>query len=165
MKMYIPEVGDDLILTEDWSFQLVLERRNMGLLAMTFPDYDYSNYSFYDWVAEEIWPESEGQIMMSNKLKKERRDVDTVDLWNNKQKQEDLKYFYKDNKKFLVLGHEMPNFTLPKGTELKLARIYIKSKGNKYSSLSFWAKLPNVKKKVRFFAPLKDVNNIEYEKK
>ena len=96
MKMYIPEVGDDFILTEDWSFQLVLERRNMGLLAMTFPDYDYTSYSFYDWVVEEIWPESEGQVMMSNKFKKERREINTVDLWNNKQKQEDLKYFYKD---------------------------------------------------------------------
>ena len=54
--------------------------------------------------------------------------------------------------------------TLPKGTTLKVDRIYIRKgdteKAN-YSSLSFWAKVPDHKKKMRFWAKLVDVNRLE----
>jgi len=34
MKFYIPKIGDQIILTEDWKFNLVGERRNVDLAAL-----------------------------------------------------------------------------------------------------------------------------------
>jgi hypothetical protein len=34
MKFYVPEIGDDIVLTEDWKFTLFPERRNEDLGAL-----------------------------------------------------------------------------------------------------------------------------------
>lgn len=62
-------------------------------------------------------------------------------------------------------GQKFGRVSLPEDTVLKVDRIYIRKGREHYDSLSFYiASSPALKnkKKVRFFAKLADVNNIEY---
>ena len=52
---------------------------------------------------------------------------------------------------------------LPAKTVLTVNRIYIRQGAEDYSSITFWAKIPGMKKKIRFWAKLSDVNNIHYK--
>lgn len=52
--------------------------------------------------------------------------------------------------------------TLPKGTILKVDRVYIRKSNEDYSYVSFYCKQPTYSKFFRFFASLKDVNKIEF---
>ena len=36
MKLYIPEIGDSLLLSKDWTFDLYHEYRNVGLKFSNF---------------------------------------------------------------------------------------------------------------------------------
>lgn len=54
------------------------------------------------------------------------------------------------------------SITLPKETVLTIDRIYIRKGQKTFSSVSFFCKLPNVKKRMRFWAKLEDVNKIVY---
>ena len=62
-------------------------------------------------------------------------------------------------------GQQFGRVTLPANTILQVDRIYIRKGAPDYDSLSFFISssdiLPN-KKKIRFFAKLVDINNIEY---
>ena len=54
--------------------------------------------------------------------------------------------------------------TLPKGTVLTVARVYIRNgSAGAYNSLTFNAVRPGEKKSYRFWAKLDDVNTIEVE--
>lgn len=58
--------------------------------------------------------------------------------------------------------------TLPKGTQLKIDRIYIRKGQDEYSSITFYIedcpdKTFKPKKKIRFWVKLSDVNNIIFE--
>ena len=107
MKMYIPEIGDKLELTKDWTFQLYHEHRNVKLLEHfgITPKLSYGT------------------------------DLDKDEV------------------------------TLPKGTVLKVDRIYIRKGGSPFSSVSFWAEgiKGHDKRGARFWAKLNDCNNIEFK--
>ena len=74
-------------------------------------------------------------------------------------------YVYKDGWNCQPEGSSTP-MTLPKGTILKVDRIYIckaswGGDAKKFSSVTFYATIPNTKgRKPRFWAKLRDVNNI-----
>lgn len=61
--------------------------------------------------------------------------------------------------------------TLPKGTQLKFSRIYIRQGQDDYNSVTFYINdIPSGsikeklgKKKARFWAKLEDINTIEYD--
>ena len=120
MKLYIPELGDVLVLSEDWHFTLHGERRNESL--------------FCHFGIERV--EQSNPVWRYN-------------------------------------SREFPTSVvkLPKGTELKVDRIYIKQNQEEFNSITFVAQnLPKVRSGkrtgiVRFWAKLKDVNNIEFDLK
>lgn len=109
MKLYVPDIGDRLKLTEDWSFELYYEYRNETMFASLGKEYNRS-----DWYSG--------------------RDKKPIDV------------------------------KLPKGAILKVDRIYIR-KGSgyeNYSSITFRFECDGYKK-ARFWAKLKDCNNIQFE--
>ncbi len=110
MKMYIPEIGDRIVLTQDWSLTLYDEYRNT-------------------------------ELMKSKGLKPSNR-------WT------------RDPKSYPV--------TIQKGVELKIDRVYIRKNtwgqdAGKFSSITFIIPNSPKNKSVRFWAKLKDVNNIEFK--
>lgn len=104
MKLYVPEIGDQICLTNDWTFDLYEEYRNESLFKKMDP---------------------------------------TVKC----------RYGYTENKKPV---------TIPKGTLLKIDRIYIRKGISEYSSLTFYVGSGEWKG-ARFWAKLSDVNNIEFD--
>lgn len=114
MRLYIPDIGDSIVLTEDWSFPLHDERRNDPLLAIVEPDF------------------------------KERR------FANWRLRNFDASY----------------SCVLPAGTQLIIARVYIRNGASEYSSITFRVgECPNkALRKKRFWAKLSDVNRINCEK-
>lgn len=109
MKLYVPSIGDAIILTKDWEFTLHDEYRNKSLWDTLFPG-----------------------------------------VWGNN---------------WYSSGKGPKQTVLPAGTVLTVDRIYIKKGLREYNSLTFMVKkAPFVKKgKVRFWAKLGDVNNIEFD--
>lgn len=158
MKIFIPEIGTELILTKEWSFKLILEHRNNKLISRFYPEY-YNYYSYYNYKIG-------CNILQTKKL--HNLLCDFYDLNNhlpNEQYQIGKKNIFDENRDQYIKEDDLEPVVLPIGTILKVDRIYIrKGKGmSDYSSLSFYATYPGEKKKIRFFAKLNDVNTIEFE--
>jgi hypothetical protein len=156
MNLYIPEIGDQIVLTEDWSFALHPERRNTDLAAY------YGYYFKYDnpddlWIDEAVLPKMREpdyydkiQYPDPNKYSSRLFGFDrSSDMLNADRKKaeancpEFIKY-WEDHKEWNTqarkVGLTYIKVTLPLGTILGVDRIYIR-KGNKdYSSVTFFAK-------------------------
>lgn len=103
MKLYIPEIGDQFVLSSDWNFTLYCEYRNESLMKKNGWEFKWGN----------------------------------------------------------TAGDKKP-LVMPKGTALKVDRIYIRKGNSDYSSLTFFIGSGDWKG-CRFWAKLSDVNNIEFD--
>ena len=105
MNLFVPELGTELELTQDWTFTLYAEHRNESLWKIAgkpMPGYGYGNR------------------------------LQSIPM------------------------------TLPAGTVMKVARIYVRNGQGAYSSLTFSLKSMNGKKASgRFWAKLADVNQLD----
>ena len=143
MKLYIPEIGDEFTLEKDWTFTLYTEYRNASLLPIYTPIkfvISHIDILWHFYLATVAIPSSSHAYNFG----KYREWLDSP-----------LSTPYKSTK-----------VTLLKGTILKVDRIYIRKRREDFSSLTFYIKeSPNVelkgKKRLRFWAKLSDVNNIE----
>ena len=137
MRFNIPDVGFKMTLTSDWTFDLIREYRNTSLWDLLVNAVDEeAAVKAYD---ERMW---EFNAKVEEAIE---QGITVIQI-------EEVK---------------MPfvSVTLPVGTELSVDRIYIRKGASDYSSVTFNVlSIPNVKKKgrVRFFARLDDVNNLEY---
>ena len=86
MRLYIPEIGDEIELEKDWDFTLVNEFRNDALLEKFHPEKIKERRSSFDWKS---------------------------------------------------YGKPVGTITLPKGTILKIDRIYVRKGASDYSSITF----------------------------
>lgn len=171
MQLYIPELGDMIRLTEDWSFNLYRESRNDSL-----------------WQAEkcsqrEITPDQTRVLELEKLIKgiTSRLTYETVknsySYYNQRvqvyasQEDKDNHHPFQQELYALQRRDSWAPVTLLKGTVLKIDRIYIRKGAEEYSSITFyvWSKPGPVaanasKKKSRFWAKLADCNNINFEK-
>lgn len=154
MNFNIPDVGFKFTLTEEWTFQLMKEQRNLSLWDLMIDSETNERLEKEHAVAEEIESNREEEFLANawaeyDKLTPEEQRR-KKSIW--------------DDYEFKVNEIRSP-VTLPVGTELTIDRIYIRKGMNDFSSLTFNINhLPNLKKKgrLRFFASLEDVNNINY---
>lgn len=149
MKLYVPEIGDEIVLTKDWTFDLHAEDRNKTLATVHGYTLHYDN---------------------SESLEKWEK-------WKLNKNLPYPKYNALENH-FWIKGNSKPvhsiSVTLPVGTVLKVDRIYVRKGLSDFSSLTFttksfgsvdsisWNDKP-VKRGVRFWVRLSDCNNIEFE--
>jgi hypothetical protein len=146
-RFYIPELGDEIVLSKDWKFRLFSESRNSGLFdrlgIVTVRESLYGPLS-------KIAVEHERILSLGYKF--------DTELVNN---------YWGDGQAYCnTYYHEV---ILPKGTILKVDRIYIRKGQDDYSSLTFFITgsphpMLSDKKgpKRRFWAKLADVNDIEF---
>lgn len=172
MTLYVPEIGDNLLLTRNWQFKLHPERRNSSI-------YTTMGLTPFSW-----WKPIEGKFDRYN-----RQEQEHIEGWidTNQFVQPDYKTYngnwgtyHKDYdawsevaKKNMIINDIIVNF--PAGTLLKVDRIYIRKGAKDYSSVTFHAKNIEIvngefviskKKKpksFRFWAKLHDCNNINFE--
>lgn len=171
MKLYVPEIGDMIRLTEDWSFTLYRESRNDSL-----------------WREENCWnrivdPDPAPVRELEKKIfeiesRTTYQEVAHAYKWGPRRvkvyaSQEDKDNHWKFTSELNSLNCR-PSWapvTLLKDTVLNVDRIYIRKGVSEYSSITFyvWSKSGPVaanasKKKSRFWAKLADCNNIQFEK-
>lgn len=146
-RLFIPPLGFEITLTEDWTFKLFDEHRNQSLLksaGLECPrlDRDFHNLSRAnqaEFVAKKGW------FYAGNFLEDHYVDVNE---------------FY-------------TNMTLRAGTKLKIARVYIRLGQDYFNSITFTCPLLVSKpgdplfrasrgKGMRFWVKLEDANKIEF---
>ena len=193
MKLYIPEIGDHIVLIKDWTFDLYAENRNEQLGAL-FGHYLSGGYRG-GWIEEEVHPRFRSHDYTVDypsengpKFRKMFGGVDYNALQKARKEAEEscpefVKY-WADHKRWNDRAAEIMKdkltITIPTGTTLAVDRIYIRKGASDYSSITFYAKqlgevtIPGSRwswgnpksKKVkaqRFWAKLADCNNIEFK--
>jgi hypothetical protein len=156
MKMSIPDIGAEFVLSKDWTFKLYAEHRNFDLLKSTgvVVTTGTSFWNSRDCCIDDIY----------SPMLYLRHIVDLEEV----KKTWDLEPVY--NTDGTLAGYDRSvSTTLPKGTLLKIDRIYIRKGLTDYSSVSFYASnntsltKAGKPKRYRFWAKLPDVNNIEFK--
>jgi hypothetical protein len=187
MKLYVPEIGDHIRLTKDWTFTLHAEGRNTTLAELFgFRKYGWSQWLDRNKIEDEPvrdyvinYPDEEffkrafwkGQVTYEERqaaYRKAEQDSASYQAyllayedWNNRAKE---------------LATDELVITLPAGTVLAVDRIYIRKGASDYSSITFYAKglgesaitnrwsgKTTKWKAQRFWAKLSDCNQIEFD--
>jgi hypothetical protein len=145
-KLFIPNIGTLLILAEDWTFKLYFEDRNKSMIeafgGKKSVYWGYRSLSAENFVDNEIPACVEYEKAMTP---------------------EELSDAYKSYKATNSEDNPFIRVTLPKDTQLKLDRIYIRQGAESFSSITFRTTKISPDKKFaskRFWAKLKDANEI-----
>ncbi|CAG9229294.1 hypothetical protein [Burkholderia vietnamiensis] len=150
-RLHIPRLGTELILASDWTFRLFHEHRNSSLQSAIGLADPFSRL-------EDPWGSTPAE-RRSALEKSQWREADGS-LGSTKGC-----YFSGD------LQHPV---TIPAGALMTIDRIFIRKGAADFDSVTFWLKAKSkpvtingrlVKKSVRFWAKLDDVNAIEFEEK
>jgi hypothetical protein len=159
MKLYIPEIGDRIKLEQDWCFTPVKESRNVGLFKFFMPKevLDEMLITIYNWnyrTNTKIDDNYDKNFVIRYKEISSITNKELLKLNN-------FDIFSSQNIKRIAENFEVK---IPKDSVLKIDRIYIRKGASDFSSVTFYIEsIPGVKlkNKIRFFANLNDVNNIE----
>lgn len=156
MKLWIPELKQQIRLIEDWNFDLFWETRNQDLI-------DAFGFGINDMIEH---PEFKENRFLGYVLP-EWKEGDAFTSY------EDIKVHprYRDFRAYYgKAGVPYRSVTISSGSVLSFDRIYIRKGNEDYSSVTFFIKSSDTpgldwKKysKKRFWAKLKDVNKIEME--
>lgn len=145
-KLCIPHLGTILVLAEDWTFRLYFEDRNKTMLKV------FGAKDKWWWRNNELKEEDfeDGEIPANLHYERAMTEDQLKDAY---------KSFGATNK------HDNPylSVTLPKGTQLKVDRIYIRQGGESFASVTFrTTKIgPEVKfRSKRFWVKLREANEI-----
>ena len=191
MQLYVPEIGDEIRLTNDWTFELHAEYRNEQLAAL-FGYYIQMSLLVNESIVPKIRPvdyEIDYLDLKDPMFRKPFGGIDhdayykACDEARNScpeyvKYQADSTEWYDNIKKH---GTPTVSVTLPAGTLLKIDRIYIRKGSSDFSSITFYAKglgevmvssnrwtvnsLKTTKRKAqRFWAKLADCNQIQFER-
>lgn len=183
MKLYVPEIGDTIQLLEDWTFDLYAEERNKTVIIHCGKGFE--RYKIIDEDLIQMKPEQNYEINYpdSNDFRKMFGGLDYLAYHQAKEQamkdsesyQRYLKAHFAWQAEVDAKGVEKIEITLPKGTDLKVDRIYIRKGISEYSSISFFILgFPKIettsywgtktKRNLRFWAKLNDCNKIEFVK-
>ena len=184
-QLFIPDIGTEIVLAEDWNFILHAEYRNETLATAFGYAFQHSGFTDIEKAKEIqlridnannkiIWPTEE--TLPSKRFEDYRSRKSREDEFLQSQES------YQEWSKLLQERSSLPsingiNVVIPKGSKLKIDRIYIRKGASDYSSITFYLKdFANVEtvssyswgksKKVkspRFWAKLEDCNRIKFE--
>lgn len=179
MKFYVPEIGDQVRLVSDWHFDLFKEHRNHKLWELAKAD---ANPALLAW--EKRCDELRAELRRLEALRETRfaqhrnwrygRSSSEPEFVSVEEKywpdEADEKLYNATREKLWEENKPRVPFVLPAGSLLSIDRIYIRKGVSEYSSITFYLKettwAPLAKKKkgaTRFWAKLRDVNQIEFE--
>jgi len=191
MQLYVPEIGDEIRLTNDWTFELHAEYRNEQLAAL-FGYYIQMSLLVNESIVPKIRPvdyKIDYPDLKDPRFRKHFGEIDHNAYYKECDEarnscpeyvkyQADSTEWYANIKKH---GTPTVSVTLPAGTLLKIDRIYIRKGSSDFSSITFYAKglgevmvssnrwtvnsLKTTKRKAqRFWAKLADCNQIQFER-
>ena len=163
-KMYIPEIGDKITLTKDWTFRLFSEGRNSTLAALLgVTKFDHGRHILRADGKKFFWtrhPSGEYKAELGGYCAFYAADGERFDL--------PPKGLYAIQEgKVAGVSYEADAgapITLKAGQVLSVDRVYIRRGASDFSSITFnYIGAPKGSGRVRFWAKLADVNTIEFE--
>ena len=191
MQLYVPEIGDEIRLTNDWTFELHAEYRNEQLAGL-FGYYIQMSLLVNESVVPKIRPVDYKVDYPDLKDPKFRTFFGGINYTEYNKACDEAKNSCPEYVKYQadslewydnIKKHGTPtvSVTLPAGTLLKIDRIYIRKGSSDFSSITFYAKglgevmvssnrwtvnsLKTTKRKAqRFWAKLADCNQIQFER-
>lgn len=145
-KLFIPNLGTLLMLAEDWTFKLYFEHRNNSMLEAFG-----AKKGRYWWRNDQIGPDDfvDGKIP-AIEYEKAMSDEELADA-------------YKSYRATNSRDNPFIRVTLPKGTQLKIDRIYVKRGAESFSSITFRTTKISPDKRFtgkRFWVKLREANEI-----
>jgi hypothetical protein len=158
MKLYVPEIGDHVRLTDDWTFTLYNEHRNTSLWN-----------HFECEIAPEVIHQRAAKDALRNELKKLENKMYPGNVYwrRNSGHPVDPADEARHTELYdLLRREEHTTVLIPSGSVLSVDRIFIRKGMDDWSSLTFYLKeCPGIslKKKPRFWAKLADCNNIMFD--
>lgn len=184
MKIYIPEIGDEITLTKDWTFTLYPETRNSSLANLLGMELEYINYPYgYHWVSTGEYQKPDIENYNVKKFNKELKDYQKDIGFDRNSYYKDKNEFQKNDpgrKRYikdmdewqsnvLVKGTRELKVTLKKGTVLTIDQIHIREEVKDYSNMTFYlSQSPDLtisldkKTRPRFWVKLNECNNIHF---
>lgn len=191
-SFYVPEIGDELVLSAPWVFSLFPEYRNTALATML--GYYSCPGRKIGWVSVEDVPMIRDEDYVLNypptsdfpnpTLGRHYNsyDYDAYTKACDKVRSENKEYVRYQNelvewrKKCELHCRETIIVELPVGSVLKIDRIYIRKGAKDYSSITFylkgnnpvlvksrWSDKKSMKKSIRFWAKLNECNRIQFD--
>jgi hypothetical protein len=156
-QLFIPSLGTIVVLSEDWQFKLFFEGRNDTLLKALCPNEmpatpDQNKVGFYAKYASRNWGTNVEDHEGSELLR-----------WQEPLSTEELADAHRTYRSTQSQRKPYLLATLPKGTQLKFDRIYIRAGVTAYNSVTFRTTKIGPDKKLhskRFWVKLQDANNI-----
>lgn len=145
-KLHIPDLGTLLVLAEDWTFKLYFERRNKTLLKV--------------FGAKDRWW---GWRHLPSEDDFEDGKVPDCVEYEKAMSESELKDAYKSYRATNAFDKPFIRVTFPKGTQLKVDRIYIRQSAESFASVTFRTTKVCPDKKYaskRFWVKLRDANQI-----
>lgn len=194
MQLYVPEIGDEIRLTQAWEFELHAEHRNEQLAA--FFGHYIQGYGNGVLIEEAVLPRLrpiDYQVNYPDREDSRFRkmfggwDYQAYELACEQARLACPEYvqYQKDSAEWHAqakqLGKPTIRVILPAGTLLKIDRIYIRKGASDFSSITFYAKelgevvipgsrwswgnqKPTKRKAQRFWAKLADCNQIQFDR-
>lgn len=153
-KLFIPTLGSEIVLAEDWTFRLFFEGRNKGLIKALCPN----KSDHLDKVADKHRIRSWGMRL---------EDWEGTDLVHCEKQLSAAELKLATRTHQATRSHDnfyiMPN--LPKGTVLAFSRIYIRQGVEAFNSVTLRTVSCPIKKlaRKRFWVKLADANEIVCE--
>lgn len=146
-QLFIPNLGTLLMLAEDWTFKLYFERRNDGMLTVFG-----AKKGKYWWRNAEL----QGDDFVDG-------EVPACIEYEKAMSEEELAQSYKSFSATNSRDNPFIRVTLPKGTQLKLDRIYVKRGAESFASVTFRTTKVCPDKRFtskRFWVKLREANQI-----
>jgi hypothetical protein len=157
MKLYVPEIGDHLRLTADWTFTLYNEYRNSSLWEL----YDCENHP----VVAKKNAEKEQARNELNALENKMYPGNTYWQPRHSSTLDPADIARRTELRDIITKMLAVEVTIPTGSIVSVDRIFIRKGMDDWSSLTFYLKDhpdKTFKKKPRFWAKLADCNCIEF---
>ena len=157
-KLFIPEIGTEIPLAQDWTFRLFFESRNISF---------FEQIAALNLLVEDNFKPTEKAVICYGYYSGHNTKSALLDTYYKKYFQYD--YHQRSVSESACFAQGVPYcymMTLPKGSVLAIDRVYIRKNNEEFSSITFRTpkvNIPKFKKHPRFWAPLSDVNNIEME--
>ena len=163
MRLYIPRLGDKLILTENWYFKLYPDHRNAKLgehFDKHFLGLHINRMFDVVWIGKDVKKLDPGRnppLMISASVENREKMI-----WSQKKYDEWRVKFDAYQKAAREKHTKTIDVYITEGCTLTVDRIYIRKGAAEYDSVSFFVE-GLAPKKIRFWAKLDDCNNVEFK--
>lgn len=170
MRLWVPDIGDKIVLTADWTFAVINEGRNGAIWQALGLETHPSTIAMRQLAAEKLAAAQDFERKHRTKESTTGWGYRRLDFHTDSQEEEAAALWAA----YQAVRDPSVEVTFPKDTQLTIDRVYIRKGASEFSSITFFIgdspmkELMPVKKggrwpggQRRFFARLADVNKIE----